>query len=54
MKITRLETYIVDGGWRPWTFVKVGTDDGVSGWGECSDTRAPHGSEEFPATAGHV
>jgi galactonate dehydratase len=42
MKITRLETYIVDGGWRPWTFVKVETDDGVTGWGECSDTRAPH------------
>ncbi len=42
MKITRLETFIVDGGWRPWTFVKVETDEGVTGWGECSDTRAPH------------
>ena len=41
MKITRLETHVVDGGWRPWTFVKVETDEGITGWGECSDTRAP-------------
>jgi L-alanine-DL-glutamate epimerase-like enolase superfamily enzyme len=42
MKITRLETYVVDGGWRAWTYVKVQTDEGVTGWGECSDTRVPH------------
>lgn len=43
MKITDLETFIVNAGWRPWTFVKVETDEGVTGWGECSDGRAPHG-----------
>jgi len=42
MKITRLETFIVDGGWRAWTYVKVETDEGITGWGECSDTRVPH------------
>ncbi|MGZ5143811.1 MAG: mandelate racemase/muconate lactonizing enzyme family protein [Burkholderiales bacterium] len=42
MKITRLETFVVDGGWRAWTFVKVETDEGVTGWGECSDTRVPN------------
>jgi len=42
MKITKLETFIVDGGWRAWTYVKVETDEGVTGWGECSDTRVPH------------
>ena len=43
MKITDIEAYIVDGGWRPWTFVKVETDEGVTGYGECSDSKLPHG-----------
>ena len=43
MKITNIETFIVDGGYRPWTFVKVETDEGVTGYGECSDGRAPRG-----------
>ena len=43
MKITNVETIIVDAGWRPWTFVKIETDAGVTGWGECSDGRSPHG-----------
>ncbi|MXV85015.1 mandelate racemase/muconate lactonizing enzyme family protein, partial [Candidatus Poribacteria bacterium] len=30
-------------GWRPWTFVKVETDEGVTGYGECSDGRNPNG-----------
>jgi len=42
MKISKLETFIVDGGWRAWTYVKVETDEGITGWGECSDTRIPH------------
>ena len=32
-----------DGGWRPWTFVRIETDDGLVGWGECSDNRSPYG-----------
>ncbi len=43
MKITNIETYVVDGGWRPWIFVKVETDEGVTGYGECSDGRNPNG-----------
>ncbi|MXV78012.1 mandelate racemase/muconate lactonizing enzyme family protein, partial [Candidatus Poribacteria bacterium] len=43
MKITKIETFIVDGGWRPWIFVKVETDEGVTGYGECSDGRNPNG-----------
>ncbi|MDP6402905.1 MAG: mandelate racemase/muconate lactonizing enzyme family protein [SAR202 cluster bacterium] len=43
MKITNIETFIVDGGWRPWTFVKVETDEGVTGYGECSDGKSPYG-----------
>ena len=42
MKISNVETFIVDGGWRAWTYVKVETDEGITGWGECSDTRSPN------------
>ena len=43
MKITNIETFVVDAGWRPWIFVKVQTDEGVTGYGECSDGRNPLG-----------
>ena len=42
MKITGVETFIVDAGWRPWTFVKMTTDEGVTGYGEISDGRSPN------------
>jgi galactonate dehydratase len=41
MKITHVETMFCDAGWRPWTFVKIQTDDGLTGYGECSDNRTP-------------
>lgn len=40
MKITNIEAFLCDGGWWPWIFVKVETDAGIVGWGECSDNRA--------------
>jgi L-alanine-DL-glutamate epimerase-like enolase superfamily enzyme len=43
VKITKVETFVVDAGWRPWQFVAVRTDDGVTGYGECSDGRNPYG-----------
>ncbi len=43
MKITRVETFVVDAGWRPWQFVAVRTDEGLTGYGECSDPRNPYG-----------
>jgi galactonate dehydratase len=43
MKITALETFVVDAGWRPWQFVAVRTDAGLTGYGECSDGRNPYG-----------
>ncbi len=43
MKVTDIKTFIVSGGWRPWIFVKVSTDEGITGWGECSDGRSPNG-----------
>ncbi|MDE2808313.1 MAG: hypothetical protein OXN90_07825, partial [Gemmatimonadota bacterium] len=42
MRITRVKTYIVDGGFRPWTFVKIETSDpGLVGWGDCTDWGSP-------------
>ena len=43
MKITEIETFVVDAGWRPWIFVKIQTDEGITGYGECSDARNPWG-----------
>lgn len=37
MQITSVTPYAVDAGWRTWILVKVETDAGISGWGECSD-----------------
>jgi len=43
MRIKRVQAFLCDAGWRPWIFVKVETDDGLVGWGECSDSRTPYG-----------
>ena len=33
MKIRDIKTFVVNGGYRPWIFVKVETDEGITGWG---------------------
>lgn len=44
MKIKKVEMMHVDAGWRPWSFVKVTTDDDIIGWSECTDSNgSPHG-----------
>ena len=43
MKITDIETFVVDAGWRPWQFCAVRTDEGITGYGEMSDGRNPYG-----------
>lgn len=42
MKITNVKTFIVDGVFRPWTFVKVETDSGIVGWGDCTEWQAAY------------
>ena len=38
MKVIAIKTFIVDGVFRPWTFVKIETDQpGLIGWGDCTD-----------------
>jgi len=43
MKIDKVEMFHVDAGWRPWSFVKITTNDGLIGWSECTDS---HGSPQ--------
>jgi len=43
MKISNIETFVVDAGWWPWIYVKIETDDGLIGYGECSEPRSPFG-----------
>lgn len=46
MIITKVETFHCDAGWRPWTFIKISTDEGLIGWSECTDSHgAPSGIE---------
>ena len=42
MKITGIDTFVVDAGWRPWSFIAIRTDEGITGYGECSDGRMPY------------
>jgi galactonate dehydratase len=37
MRITELRTFRADGGWRPFSFLKVLTDEGLSGWAEFAE-----------------
>jgi galactonate dehydratase len=44
MKITQLQTFVVGNPWKNWVFVKVNTDQGLSGWGEATgglETKGP-------------
>jgi galactonate dehydratase len=41
MKILKVDMLHADAGWRPWSFVKITTDEGLVGWSECTDS---HGS----------
>lgn len=43
MKITRVTPIFCDGGWRALTFIKVETNEGLTGYGECTDNRSAFG-----------
>ena len=46
MKIDKVEMLHADAGWRPWSFVKITTADGLIGWSECTDSHgSPQGME---------
>ena len=41
MKITSITPFSVKGGFRSWVFVRIKTDEGITGWGDASDWDAP-------------
>lgn len=43
MKIVKLETFTTDGGWRPWSLLKVTTDEGLIGWAEFTESQRNKG-----------
>ncbi len=46
MKITKVEILHCDAGWRPWSFIKISTDERLIGWSECTDSHgSPRGIE---------
>jgi galactonate dehydratase len=36
MKVTRFDVFPVNAHWRTWVFVRLATDDGITGWGEAT------------------
>lgn len=41
MKITEVTPLLADGGWAAYAYVKVSTNAGITGYGECTDWRMP-------------
>ena len=39
MKIVKLEDFHVDAGWDTYSFLKITTDEGVTGWSEFNESR---------------
>jgi galactonate dehydratase len=50
MRITELKVFRADGGWRPFSFLKVLTDEGLAGWAEFAEGPwSPALAEVIPA-----
>jgi hypothetical protein len=43
MRIAEVETFQADGGWRPFSFLKVATDEGLVGWAESTESARNRG-----------
>lgn len=43
MRITTIEDLHCDAGWRVWSFLKISTDDGVTGWAEYNESYGSKG-----------
>ena len=47
MKIVKLEDFHADGGWRTWSFLKISTDEDVTGWAEYAEGFGAGGVSEL-------
>src|SRR5690349_12748565 len=52
MKIAKLDTFLVDGGWDSWGFLKLTSDAGLAGWSEFATTRGRKGLRELVSGMG--
>lgn len=43
MRIVKIEDFHADGGWEPFSFLKITTDDGLVGWSEFNEARGRRG-----------
>src|SRR5438309_9281697 len=43
MKIVGIEDLQVSGGWDPWSYLKITTDEGIVGWSEYNEARGRRG-----------
>jgi galactonate dehydratase len=43
MKIVKIEDLHVSGGWDPWSYLKITTDEGIVGWSEYNEARGRRG-----------
>lgn len=43
MRITSIQDFHADGGWEPFSFLKIRTDEGLTGWSEFNEARGRHG-----------
>ena len=43
MKITAVEPFVVDGGMRPWLFLAIRTDEGITGYSEFGESSITRG-----------
>ena len=46
MKIARMETLRADAGWRMFSYLKMTTDDGITGWSEFNESFGSAGLAE--------
>ncbi|MEL7467884.1 MAG: mandelate racemase/muconate lactonizing enzyme family protein [Pseudomonadota bacterium] len=51
MRITAIEDLHCDAGWRVWSFLKVSTDEGITGWAEYNES---YGSKGLSAVIGKL
>ena len=43
MRITAIEDLHCDAGWRVWSFLKITTDEGITGWAEYNESYGSKG-----------
>ena len=54
MKITRIEDLHCDAGWRNFSFLKVSTDEGLTGWSEYNESYGSQGLSGVIAKLGET